>query len=171
MKKTHTTGRGSGDRAEKSRKRQLRALARLAVSADVDLSMANLFHAFSELRANTLHGLLRLFYGVYHRHRLKKTPIHLPPPLSQGVKRELLALLAFLTQGGHESQFTPEIANFTQAEEQALAIIEKSFNELPPKVQENVAKVLHRKHTENIDASFGFKESPNINSRARERVR
>lgn len=155
MKKTHTTGRGSGDRAEKSRKRQLRALARLAVSADVDLSMANLFHAFSELRANTLHGLLMLFYGVYDRHRLKKTPIHLPP-LSQGVKRELLASLAFLTQGGRESQFTPEIANFTQAEEQALAIIEKSFNELPPKVQENVAKVLHRKHQSNIDASFGF---------------
>ena len=127
----------------------------------VDLSMANLFHAFSELRANTLHGLLRLFYGVYHSHRVgtrvrndagklvrKKTPIHLPP-LSQGVKRELLNHLAFLTAGLHN--LTPEIANFTQAEEQALAIIEKSFNELPPKVQENVAKVLHRKRTEGLD--------------------
>ena len=135
----------------------------------VDLSMANLFHAFSELRANTLHGLLRLFYGVYHSHRVgtrvrndagklvrKKTPIHLPP-LSQGVKRELLNHLAFLTLGKSKDEvaanpnLTPEIVNFTQAEEQALAIIEKSFNELPPKVQENVAKVLHRKRTEGLD--------------------
>jgi hypothetical protein len=141
----------------------------------VDLSMANLFHAFSELRANTLYGLLKVFYVVYHNHRApdwvrndagklvrKKTPIHLPP-LSQGVKKELLDHLAFLTAGlpskvAANPDLTPEIANFTQAEEQALAIIEKSFNELPPKVQENVAKVLHRKCTEGLD-------------RARERVR
>ena len=139
----------------------------------VDLSMANLFHAFSELRANTLHGLLKLFYVVYHRHRVegelvkndagklvrKKTPIHLPP-LSQGVKRELLDGLAFLALGKSKDavaamysdpNLSPEITNFTQAEEQALAIIEKSFNELPPKVQENVAKVLHRKSKEGLD--------------------
>lgn len=136
----------------------------------VDLSMANLFHAFSELRANTLYGLLKVFYVVYHNHRVgtglvrndagklvrKKTPIHLPP-LSQGVKRELLDGLAFLTLGKSKDEvaanpnLTPEIANFTQAEEQALAIIEKSFNELPPKVQENVAKVLHRKSTEGLN--------------------
>lgn len=141
----------------------------------VDLSMANLFHAFSELRADTLYGLLKVFYVVYHNHRVegtlvkndagklvrsKKTPIHLPP-LSQGVKKQLLNHLAFLTLGKSKDlvasvypNLTPEIANFTQAEEQALAIIEKSFNELPPKVQENVAYVLHRKRKESLDRAW-----------------
>ena len=142
----------------------------------VDLSMANLSHAFSELRANALHGVLVLFSGVYHRHRegtlvrnetgrlvRKKTPIHLPVPLSQGVKKELLDGIAFITFGwppdvlkkelAANPNLSPEIANFTQAEEQALAIIEKSFNELPPKVQEIVAKVLHRKRQESLDRS------------------
>ena len=139
----------------------------------VDLSMANLSHAFSELRANALHGVLVLFSGVYHRHRegtlvrndagklvRKKPPLHLPP-LSQGVKKELLDGLEFLTFRKFMSEdelaanpnLSPEIANFTQAEEQALAIIEKSFNELPPKVQEIVAKVLHRKRQESLDRS------------------
>ena len=140
----------------------------------VDLSMANLSHALSELRANALHGVLVLFSGVYHRHRegtlvknetgrlvRKKTPIHLPVPLSQGVKKKLLDGLEFLTFRKFMSEdelaanpnLSPEIANFTQAEEQALAIIEKSFNELPPKVQEIVAKVLHRKRKESFDRS------------------
>lgn len=39
------------------------------------------------------------------------------------------------------------------AQYKALAIIEKSFNELPPKVQEIVAKVLHRKRKESLDRS------------------
>ena len=139
----------------------------------VDLSMANLFHAFSELRASTLHGLL-LFYEVYRRYRegtlvkndagkwVRIKTLHLPP-LSQGVKKELLDELAFLTRGKSKDEIaafpfpdslTPEIANFTQAEEQAFAIIEKSFNELPPKVQEIVAKTLHRKRTESRDRAL-----------------
>ena len=140
----------------------------------VDLSMANLSHAFSELRANTLHGLLKLFYEVYRRYRegtlvkndagkwVRIKTLHLPP-LSQGVKKELLDELAFLTRGKSKDEIaafpfpdslTPEIANFTQAEEQAFAIIEKSFNELPPKVQEIVAKALHRKRTESRDRAL-----------------
>ena len=137
----------------------------------VDLSMANLFHAFSELRASTLHGLLQLFYEVYRRYRegtlvkndagkwVRIKTLHLPP-LSQGVKKELLDELAFLTRGRPKDEVAAissarlGFTDFTQAEEQAFAIIEKSFNELPPKVQEIVAKALHRKCKERHDRAL-----------------
>ena len=136
----------------------------------VDLSMANLFHAFSELRASTLHGLLQLFYVVYRRYRegtlvknegkwVRIKTLHLPP-LSQGVKKMLLDELAFLTRGQPKDEVAAisrarlGFTDFTQAEEQAFAIIEKSFNELPPKVQEIVAKALHRKCKERHDRAL-----------------
>lgn len=95
-----------------------------------DISIANTIeNAFkhSGLRGDAQFVVLELLHQAYLKR--KKTPVHLPPRLSQHVVERLRALSSITT--------------LTPAEEASLATIEKSFKELSPAAQENVAKVYH----------------------------
>ncbi len=87
----------------------------------------------SELSDDSRFVVLELLHQSYQKR--KKTSVHLPLDLAQHVIKRLHTLKSS-TEGA-------AIALPTPVDEVMLATIEKSFNELSPAAQENVAKVFH----------------------------
>lgn len=100
--------------------------------SDTDIAIAkSIEKTLRQLSADAQFVVVELLHKSY----LKKTSVCLPPNLAQHVAEKLHAVK--VASGW--------VAVTTPADEVMLAAIEKSFNELSPAAQENVAKVVTRK--------------------------